>query len=107
MAVKNEFNEVNSLQILVLRENCDWLQGTFLKKSKHILVIQQNRKNFYKYYLLINICTIFNYNLCLFLWLHKIYMHHKIKPCLRVTLILMKVHVRIGMSEVFKFIHYF
>lgn len=44
MAVKNEFNEVNSLQILVLRENCDWLQGTFLKKSKHILVIQQNRK---------------------------------------------------------------
>lgn len=95
MAVKNEFNEVNSLQILVLRENCDWLQGTFLKKSKHILVIQQNRKNFYKYYLLI------------FLWLHKIYMHHKIKPCLIVTLILMKVHVRIGMSEVFKFIHYF
>lgn len=40
----NDFNEVNSLQILVLRENCDWLQGTFLKKSKHILVIQQNRK---------------------------------------------------------------
>lgn len=107
MAVKNEFNEVNSLQILVLRENCDWLQGTFLKKSKHILVIQQNRKNIYKYYLLINICTIFNYNLCLFLWLHKIYMHHKIKPCLIFTLILMKVHVRIGMSEVFKFIHYF
>lgn len=70
MAVKNEFNEVNSLQILVLRENCDWLQGTFLKKSKHILVIQQNRKNFYKYYLLI------------FLWLHKIYMHHKIKTML-------------------------
>lgn len=102
MAVKNEFNEVNSLQILVLRENCDWLQGTFLKKSK-----QQNRKNIYKYYLLINICTIFNYNLCLFLWLHKIYMHHKIKPCLIFTLILMKVHVRIGMSEVFKFIHYF
>lgn len=94
MAVKNEFNEVNSLQILVLRENCDWLQGTFLKKSK-----QQNRKNIYKYYLLINICTIFNYNLCLFLWLHKIYMHHK--PCLIVTLILlilMKVH---------EFIHYF
>lgn len=82
MAVKNEFNEVNSLQILVLRENCDWLQGTFLKKSKHILVIQQNRKNFYKYYLLINICTIFHYNLCLFLWLHKIYMHHKIKTML-------------------------
>lgn len=46
MAVKNEFNEVNSLQILVLRENCDWLQGTFLKKSKHILVIQQNRKKY-------------------------------------------------------------
>lgn len=82
MAVKNEFNEVNSLQILVLRENCDWLQGTFLKKSKHILVIQQNRKNIYKYYLLINICTIFNYNLCFFLWLHKIYMHHKIKTML-------------------------
>lgn len=82
MAVKNEFNEVNSLQILVLRENCDWLQGTFLKKSKHTLVIQQNRKNIYKYYLLINICTIFNYDLCLFLWLHKIYMHHKIKTML-------------------------